>query len=495
MEFTSDVTLHLALALCAFLSFISLRWFRRSVQLPPGPTPLPLIGNILQLSGGNFVTLLLKLKEKYGDVLTIYMGSRPVVVVTGYDAVREVYIDRADDFLARGDIFSFNAVYKNYGVALTGDLHRWKRLRQFSLVALRDLGMGKRKIEDRIQEEAQCLVDELKRANGSYFDPRHLLTKVSINIIHSIMFGKRLDYESKQLIKLLHCLNEVFSIISSVWGQLFEMFPGIMRFLPGQHHKMFSDLEELLHYVREKVKINRETLDPNNPRDYVDTFLIKMEKDSNNPQSDYSLSNLEASTVQLFFAGGETTSTTLTYAFLILLKYPEVLAKVNDEIEHVIGHDRIPKVQDRNQMPYTEAVLHEIQRFIDILPVGVPRKTTRDVVFRGHFLPKDVNVYVVLSSVLKDPTCFSYPNEFNPKNFLDENGGFKKNDAFMPLAAGKRNCMGEALARMEIFLFIITILQNFTLKSDISTEELDVNPILSGLGNVSKPYKLSFTLR
>ncbi|XP_075042088.1 putative inactive cytochrome P450 2G1 [Mixophyes fleayi] len=105
------------------------------------------------------------------------------------------------------------------------------------------------------------------------------------------------------------------------------------------------------------------------------------------------------------------------------------------------------------------------------------------------------NVFPVLSSVLKDPTCFPYPNEFNPKNFLDENGEFKKNDAFMPLASGKKICLGEALVRMELFLFLVNVLQNFNLKSAVPPEELDITPDVSGFGNIPKPYKISFIPR
>ncbi|XP_068106777.1 cytochrome P450 2G1-like [Hyperolius riggenbachi] len=457
--------------------------------------PLPVVGNIIQLSGGNIVTSLLKLKDTYGEVFIIYLGSRPVVVITGYKAVKDVLVDRGDDFLGRGDMFIFDAVYKNHGVGLTTDVKRWKELRRFSVMTMRDFGMGKRKIEDHIQNEAQCLVEELKKTKEECFNPRELMNKVSSNIIHSIMFGTRHDYNDKELIRVLHCIQESFFITSSAWGQLFEMFPRIMYFLPGKHQKVISDIEELQHYVMGKVEMNRKTLDPDNPRDYVDAFLMKMEKDKNDPKSEFNLSNLVTSTLQIFFAGVETTSTTLTYALLILMKYPEVLAKICEEIEHNIGQDRSPKVQDRNQMPYTDAVIHEIHRFIDLLPMGVPRKTTRNMEFRGYFLPKDTNIYVFLSSVLKDPSYFPYSNEFDPHNFLDKNGKFKKNDAFLPFSAGKKNCLGEGLVRMDIFIFIVTILQKFQLKSEFPQEDLDVTPVVSGFGNISKPFKMSFISR
>ncbi|KAM9323952.1 cytochrome P450 2G1-like [Gastrophryne carolinensis] len=480
MHFPEDVTLLLSLVVCGLLCFLSLRQLRRRGKLPPGPTPLPVLGNILQLRGA-LLTSLLKIKETYGDVFTIYLGSRPVVVFCGYKMVKEVYVDRGDDFLARGDIAVVDSTYKNYGIAFTSDMTRWRELRRFSMSAMRDFGLGKTSIEVRIQEEAWCLIQELKKTNALLFDPHPFLNKASGNIIFSIMFGKRHDYDDAELLGVLDYISETMYIMSSRWGEVFQMFPRIMPLIPGKHQTLLSNMQKLLTFVKKRVDNNWKTLDPDNPRDYVDAFLIKIEKEKANPNSEYHLTNLVYSTLQIFFAGMETTSSTLVYALLILMKYPDVLDKVYEEIDQVIGRDRIPKLQDRNQMPFTEAVIHELQRFITLVPMGLARKTTRDVKLRGYIIPKGTNICPVIATVLKDPTCFPYPNEFNPKNFIDENGKFTKNDAFMPLSAGKRNCLGEALVRMEIFLFLVTILQNFTLQPEHPKERLDISPAVSGL--------------
>ncbi|CAI9551799.1 unnamed protein product [Staurois parvus] len=106
-----------------------------------------------------------------------------------------------------------------------------------------------------------------------------------------------------------------------------------------------------------------------------------------------------------------------------------------------------PKYNHRDQMPYTNAVLHEIQRFANILPMDLPHLTTKDVHFMGYFIPKGTYIVPLLASVLYDKTQFEKPYTFNPQHFLDSQGNFQKKDAFMPFSAGRRICAGETLAK------------------------------------------------
>ncbi|XP_069602751.1 cytochrome P450 2A5-like isoform X2 [Ranitomeya imitator] len=444
MHLSENITFLLTVVIYCLILIISFMHFWRKRNLPPGPTPLPIMGNLLQLSKGDIVKSLLNLSEKYGEVFTIYLGSRPVIVVTGYKAVKEVLLDRGDDFLARGNVASFDSVYKNY---------------------------------------------------ESLVEPRQYLSKAAYNVIFTTMFGNRHDYEDADLLNVMSMMYTTVSIASSKWGQLYEMFPWVMRYIPGRHQKILISLKQLLQFVKKRVELNKKKLVENNPRSYADVFLIRMEKENTNPKTEFHMNNLLNSILQIFFAGVETISTTLTYSLLLLMKYPNILEKVHKEIDQVIGRDRCPKMQDQSQMPFTDAVIHEIQRFTDLLPMSLPRKTTKDITYRGYSIPKDTNVYPMLTSVLKDPTHFPYPNEFNPQNFLDENGEFKKNDAFIPLAAGKRICMGENLARVEMFIILITILQNFSLKSPVPPQDLDITPEISGTSSVLKGaillYKVS----
>ncbi|CAO2585362.1 Cytochrome P450 2C19 [Lemmus lemmus] len=310
-------------------------------------------------------------------------------------------------------------------------------MRRFSLMTLRNFGMGKRSIEDHVQEEARCLVEELRKTNGSPCDPTFILGCAPCNVICSIVFQNRFDYKDKEFLTLMNNLNENVEILNSPWIQICNNFPAIIDYLPGRHRKLLKNFNFAKHYFLAKMIKHQESLDINNPRDFIDCFLIKMEQ-KNNPKTKFTCENLVFSAINLFAAGTETTNTTLRYSLLLLLKYPEVTAKVQEEIDNVIGRHRSPSMQDRSHMHYTDAVLHEIQRYIDLLPTSLPHAVTCDIKFRNYFISKGTTVIASLSSLLHDNKEFPNPERFDPGHFLDENGKFKKSDYFVPFSTGNQ---------------------------------------------------------
>ncbi|XP_075830111.1 cytochrome P450 2C26-like isoform X2 [Microtus pennsylvanicus] len=476
-----DLVMGSVLILTCLLLFSYWKRSCKRGKLPPGPTPLPIIGNIHQIDVKNVHQAFTNFSKIYGPVFTLYFGMKPTVVLHGYEAIKEALIGHGEEFSGRGSAPIFQMISKDLGIGFSNG-NAWKETRHFSLLTLRKLGVGKRSIENQIQEEAQFLVEELKKTNGC----------APCNVICAIIFQNRLEYNDQGFVNLVEKLNANSKILSSLWLQLCNMFPVLIDYCPGTHNTYYKNLTSIQSYLSAKIKEHEESLDVTNPRDFIDYFLIKGRQENHNQQSIYTRENLIATLNDLFVGGTDTLKTTMRFALLLLLKYPHVTAKVQEEIDRVIGRQRSPCLQDRKQMPYTDAVIHEVQRFIDIAPNSLPHEVTCDVKFRNYLIPKGTAIVTSLSSVLYDSNEFPNPETFDPGHFLDAKGNFKKSDYFMPFSAGKRVCLGEGLARMELFLFLTTILQNFKLKSLVPPKDINDTPQANVISVSPPPFQLCF---
>ncbi|NXH12895.1 CP2C5 protein, partial [Bucco capensis] len=402
-----------------------------------------------------------QLSNTYGSIFTVWLGLTPVVVLCGYEAVKDALVGHSEEFGGRPKIPLLIQLSKDYGFSSNNE-KKWRELRRFTLTTLRDFGMGKSSMSQRVQEEAQHLVELLAKLKGNAFEPLTTFRHAVANVICSVVFGSRYSYSDTAFLQLLDAIGNYISFFLSPIAKVYNTFPSIMLHLPGPHQKILADCEKLKDYIRERIELHKQSLDPSCPRDYIDCFLMKAEKEKDSPDNLYSYEDLVMSVFNLFGAGTVTTSNTLVFFFVMLAKHPHIQAKVQEEIDAVVGSSRAPCTEDKLQMPYTNAVIHELQRFHKTRNENFPRMTTQDVLFKGYTIPKGTVVIPVISSVHSDPTQWENPKNIDPSHFLDEKGEFRKRDAFMAFSAGKRICPGEALARMELFLFLTTLLQNFT---------------------------------
>ncbi|XP_078011788.1 cytochrome P450 2K1-like [Phascolarctos cinereus] len=304
------------------------------------------------------------------------MGPKKVVVLSGYETVKDALVNYSEEFGERAHVPIFEKIFEGKGIVFSHG-ENWKIIRRFSLTTLRNFGMGKRPIEERIVEECQYLIQVFESHQGKPFDISTIMNASVTNIIVSILLGKRFDYQDPQFLRLLHLISENLRLAGS----------------PG---------------ITEKDK----------PYDY------------------FSNDNLVALVNNLFAAGTETTSSTLCWGILLMMKYPEIQKKVHNEITKVVAPAQ-PQTEHQTQMPYTDAVIHEIQRFSNILPMSVSRETTTDVIFKNYYIPKGTETIILLTSVLQDQTQWEKPYTFNPQHFLNKEGKFVKRDAFLPFSAGK----------------------------------------------------------
>nr|XP_014718456.2 cytochrome P450 2D14-like [Equus asinus] len=457
----------LAVAVAIFLLLVDLMHRRQSwaPRYPPGPMPLPGLGNLLQVNLQDTLCCLTPLRRRFGDVFSLQLAWTPVVVLNGLAAIREALVHLGEDTSDRPHFpvmqhlgfgpHAEGVIFARYG-------HTWREQRRFSVSTLRNFGLGKKSLEQWVTQEASCLCAAFASQAGRPFNPDALLNKAVSNVIASLTFGRRFDYKDPRFLKLLDLTEDLLKEQSGFLPQVLNAIPVFLH-IPGLVAKVFPGQRAFMAQLDELVAEHRMTRDPAQPpRDLTDAFQDEVEKAKGNPESSFNDDNLRLVVADLFFAGMVTTSTTLAWALLLMILHPDVQRRVQQEVDEVIGQARRPEMGDQAHMPFTMAVVHEVQRFADITPLGVPHMTSRDIEVQGFLIPKGTTLITNLSSVLKEETIWKKPFRFHPEHFLDAQGRFVKQEAFMPFSAGRRSCLGEPLARMELFLFFTCLLQRFS---------------------------------
>lgn len=320
--------------------------------------------------------------------------------------------------------------------------------------------MGSRGVEEMAMEEVAELIRELEKGGDAVQDPTELLSAAVGNVGLRLLCGRRFPYEDMGYRDALRRNAENLRIESSAAGKLYNALPALLDLLPGPHQRFFRNSAIVRRFL-DGISAGGSEKGGQTSRDFISAFRRKMEEEKDVPGSPFTAANLRVTTYDLFLAGTETTSMALRYGLMALLGNPHIMERLQEELDVVVGSDRLPSLRDRLALPYTDAVIHEVQRHLDLIPLGFVRTVTRDTPFRGYVIPKGSTIYPVLSSALKDPHYFPDPERFDPQHFLDSEGKFRRCEAFIPFSAGRRMCIGEPLARTQLFIFTTALLQRF----------------------------------
>ena len=434
-------------------------------NFPPGPTVYPVLGSLLALGQDpdKRHIKLAELSNQYGPIIGLKMGSYPTVALNGLEVMKEALVKKADQFRYRPLFLScVNKLAAPGGIGIPRGIgwtngEQWKHAKRFALSSMRDFGFGKKTLEERIQEEAVSMCQELKKVTGQPRDPSILFGDAISNIVCSICFGTRFEYTDPVFNKLVKMLR--FFIESNVLTTPVNFIP-LMRLLPEAKlfTSVFHTIANVEKWMENQIEKHRETYDPKEIRDMVDLYLSNEDQDNGY----LCAKNVHRIILDLFTAGTDATATDLRWTILYLIRFPEVQSKCQKELDAVVGSGRPATLADRNQLPYIDAMIHEILRLIATFTI--PHAADCDTTLAGYNIPKGTMVLVNLAAVHLNSQHFKNPTEFQPERFIGPDGNFQKHDAFIAFGLGPRNCMGEALARSEMFLFLTAMLQRFTFK-------------------------------
>ncbi|XP_058043360.1 cytochrome P450 2J5-like [Ahaetulla prasina] len=469
-----------------FVSFLKQLWSRR--HLPPGHLALPLIGTTWIDGVWLRKDYFQKPEKRYGNICSIWVGSHLLVVLSGFKTVKEAMTSFPEEFSPRMEDAFLTAIGKGKGILLSNG-HTWKEQRHFIITTLRKLGLGKKSFEHQLEDRAQALVEMFRQTKGEPFDPSFPVLNAISNVIFALSFGGQLAPEDENFKKLVQAIHVIVDVTGDTYHLLYSLVPQILKYLPGPHQKALAAIETIISFVEQEIEKHKETSSSHEPQDFIDHYLLQIEKSKNDPNSTYEEENLAHCILDFFVAGIDTSFATLTWNLLLLSTHLHIQEKVQKEIEDVFGLSGSISYQDRKKLPYTNAVIHEMQRVKYVMLFGAPRQSAKDVKFRGYLIPKGSIIIADMRSVLFDPELWETPEEFNPNHFLDKDGKFLDRKEFLPFGMGERVCVGQQLARTEIFIFLTSLLRAFSFRLPEGVKELNEEPIVKVTMH-PRPYKL-----
>ncbi|KAJ4751512.1 cytochrome P450 family 71 polypeptide [Rhynchospora pubera] len=464
----------------------------KKYNLPPGPKPWPIIGN-LNLMGALPHQSIHELSKKYGPLMYLRFGSFPVVVGSSVELAK--YFLKTHDVLftdrpktAAGKYTTYNCLditWSQYGAY-------WRQARKICLV---ELFSPKRLVSyEYIRvEEMHNLLGELFRSSGKVVMLKDFMSTFSLNVISRMVLGKRyLDKsegtivppeEFKRMLDELFLLNGVLNIGDLIPWLNFLDLQGYIKRMKTLSKKFDRILEHVLDEHNDRRLHEGENFVA---RDMVDVLLqladdptleVKLERDG-----------IKGFIQDLIAGGTESSAVTVEWAFSELLKRPKIFNKATEELDRVVGQNRWVEEKDIHNLPYIEAIIKETMRLHPVAPMLAPRLSREDATFNGYDIPKGTRVLVNVWTIGRDPTIWDNPNEFWPERFIGKSIDVKGQDfELLPFGSGRRMCPGYSLGLKMIQMSIANLLHGFKWRLPDGVKEADLS--MEEIFGLSTPKK------
>ena len=481
MALSSETTPYLLALLVAVLAAFLLRRRRsRKQTLRAIPSPflrIPFLGHLFPLlCGRDLVKKSRTLKKAYGNIFSYNIVGMNTVHLCSYDLIREAL--KKPEVSSRIPFQKFSNInkvisdiYKHgfHGIVVT-EGKEWREQRRFTLKTLKSFGFGMTSMEQMLSEEINLFCEKLSEEMGPNVNLTNKFNVLVINSLWKIIGGKRFNYSDEKFNNLINYVNKGFSALAPTprLAMLF-LFPFMRNWAPKLTG--FEDIKKGYHgmftFLENEVAKHQENLDLDNPKDFIDAYLVEMKKKEDRDETDSTffkevgMECLFCVLCDLFLAGSETTATNLLWAVIFLMRHPEIQTKIQRELDAGVGRDRQPALSDQGSMPYTCAFISEVHRKASLVPLAVQHWTNKDVNVGGFTIPKDSIVVPNIWEVHHDTDTWTDPDAFRPERFINDKGDFVKSEFVIPFSIGTRRCPGELLANAEIFLFLSTLVQRF----------------------------------
>ncbi|KAK8488962.1 hypothetical protein V6N11_019496 [Hibiscus sabdariffa] len=444
MEFINGVkTYDNPLFPCLFLFFsfviiiyLQLAKTKKKLNLPPSPPRLPIIGNFHQLGILPHQSLR-DLAAKHGSLLLLQLGHNPTLVVSSAEVAEKVMKSHDIVFSNRAKTTATNIMLygcTDIGFAPYGEY--WRQVKKLSVVEL----FSHKRVESFQfvrDEEVELVVNKIRKAsiNGQPINLTKMVFSVSNNIVSRCALGRKFEEDSDG---------------------------------DGDGD---GELDEFMDQIIEE----RKDLDEVNPKNDLLSVLLQLQKDGK-IDMELTQDNIKAILLDMFIGGSDTTSTTTEWLMAELLKHPNTMKKVQEEVRMVVGNKPKIEVHDINKMEFLKCVIKETLRLHPTLPFLVPRRTSTAVKLFDYDIPSDITVFINAWAIQRDPRWWDMPEEFIPERFENNGVDFKGQDFhFIPFGCGRRQCPGMPFGLASLEYLSANLLHWFDW--ELCAENLDMEEV------------------
>ncbi|KAJ8487799.1 hypothetical protein ONZ51_g3966 [Trametes cubensis] len=467
-----------------FLLLVFVQWWirGRSRQLPPGPKPLPLIGNLLDFTLKELWLRVNTWADKYGDVVYLHIFGQGILFLNTFEATVDLLDKRGGAYAGRPYTVMCSELCgceKITAFAQHGPLfRRHRRLMQYALAPAS------------IQAYRPVVISEtyafLERMSGSPQDYlRHLKRFIGSQTL-SMLYGYTVDSEDdaylRAMNRTLHLLsNHIASLGAGLW--LVDVFPALKHFpawFPGAGFKRSAaawkrHIEESARMPYEWAKHSSEKSSALSS--YCAVLLDKFaENGAIGPEDDADIKWIAAT---LYIASLDTNLTLILHFMLAMVQYPDVARKAQEEIDSVLKGSRLPTLDDRPMLPYLDALMSEVMRWTAPVPLGLPHRVDEDDIYNGMSIPKGTLVFPNIWRMTRDPELFPNPEDFIPERYLeevDEATAKKRDPRSYIFGFGRRRCPGANFVESSLWLVFAGMLATFDFRKAEDAEGNDIMP-------------------
>ncbi|ELT95060.1 hypothetical protein CAPTEDRAFT_123759 [Capitella teleta] len=471
--------------LCAFgVIVLAAIWFWKacgSVEQLPHYKGWPVVGNLFQVERDRPELTFSEWTKDLGPVFSVKMLHKQFVVLGSFDAIYEALVKKGKSLSGRQNKHSFRLDeitdhFRNIVRSQVTD-PSWKKLRMISHKKIKMYDTGMKRIEGISRDMIANLLEEFQNTSQRSFDPESVIYNTVMNVIMCLLLGQTFSVNDDIFKKMVQFEQSGIKAWAQAGrGAELDLCPWL-RFFGNETYKLIRHMVELRNQLWERMKEEASRGDHLLKKDEEDLRLVSALRDTlAEDGSELSEKHLRAHVmVDIAFAGTATTSNTLCAYLNIISQHPKVQEKLQEEVDRVVGVQRIVSLSDKGKMPYTQATILELLRFTSVAPLGVPHMPYEDTVIQGKTVPAGSTVLMNLYHLHHDEDFWENSFEFQPERFLDEDGGLvsashPNRRHLMPFSAGPRVCLGEVLAKTRLFLVIASLAQKFNiLPGEVST--------------------------